>query len=267
MIDIDFEQTPTPSAAPAAPLIAVPTPQPALGTPAIVRPVVAPSSAPPPALLPVPIHQATLECGAQDAASPPRPAVVEKSEAKAAATPDHKLERNLERAVETVEEIHATPAGLFSRNVARIIDLVCLAALMALTLSLAEIATGESLMSLPRLRLFALPLCGFLGALTFAYAALFHALGNGRTPGKWVAGIYLLDATGQPPSLIRSAVRALCAFASAALLFLGFAAALFSRRRQAFHDKLTGTYVVRLLDASRRRQPSPRAQTSNASRA
>ncbi len=154
-----------------------------------------------------------------------------------------------------VEEIHAVPAGIFARGLARIIDLICLGCLTALVLLLAEIAAGVSLLNLARAKAFALPLGGLFCALTFAYAALFHALG-GRTPGKWVAGICVLDETGQPPSLGRAALRALLAFASAAPLFLGFVAALFSRKRQAFHDKVAGTYVVRLIEP--RRPAGPR---------
>lgn len=154
-----------------------------------------------------------------------------------------------------VEEIHATPAGLFSRGTARIIDLICLGCLMALVLLLTELVTGESFLRLERMKIFAVPLLGFFCALTFVYTALFHTLG-GRTPGKWVTGIYLLDETGQPPSFTRSALRALAVFISAAPLFLGFVVALFSRRRQSFHDKLTGTYVVRLIDPHGSRKSS-----------
>ena len=126
---------------------------------------------------------------------------------------------------------------------------------MALVLLLAQAVAGAQLLDLAHMKRFALPLGGLFCALTFAYAALFHALG-GRTPGKWVMGLHVLDETGQPPSLGCSALRALLAFVSAAPLFLGFATALFSRRHQAFHDKATGTYVVRLIEPRRPGQGS-----------
>lgn len=149
-----------------------------------------------------------------------------------------------------VEEIHATPAGVFARGLARLIDLICLSCLWALALLLAQAVAGTQLLDVAHMKRFALPLGGLFCALTFAYTALFHALG-GRTPGKWVLGLHVLDQAGQPPALNRSALRALLAFVSAAPLFLGFAVALFSRRRQSFHDKATGTYVVRLIEPRR----------------
>ena len=66
--------------------------------------------------------------------------------------------------------------------------------------------------------------------------------------GKWVTGIRVLDETGNPPRFGRSALRMVLAFVSALPLFAGVAIALFSRRRQTLYDKLTGTYVVRLIE-------------------
>ena len=157
-----------------------------------------------------------------------------------------------------VEEIHAVPAGACGRALARAIDLACLFCLWALLLFLAQSVSGVELLAVSSLQRFAPWLGGLFCALTFAYAALFHALG-GRSPGKWVVGIIVLDETGQPPSLGRAALRAVLAFVSAAPLFLGFAVAHFSRRRQAFHDKVARTYVVRLIE--------PRATRSRAARA
>jgi uncharacterized RDD family membrane protein YckC len=87
---------------------------------------------------------------------------------------------------------------------------------------------------------------GLAAALSFVYSSLFHALG-GMTPGKRLFGVKLVDRTGKPPSLGRCALRSALALVSGAALFLGFIMALFDRRRQALHDKLTFTYVVKPL--------------------
>ena len=84
------------------------------------------------------------------------------------------------------------------------------------------------------------------GALAFAYSALFGALG-GKTIGMRLVGVQLVDRTGRPPSLAHAALRAALSLVSGALLLLGFVYALFDRRRQALHDKLTLTFVVRPL--------------------
>ncbi|MBR2979839.1 MAG: RDD family protein [Myxococcaceae bacterium] len=180
---------------------------------------------------------------------PPRPAA-----AKARPSPLPKP-RPAPRAPNAVEEIHAVPAGVWERVLARVIDFASLACRWAILLFLAQSVSGIELLATSSLQRFAPWLGGLFCALTFVYAALFHALG-GRTPGKWVVGIIVLDETGQPPALGRAALRALLAFVSAAPLFLGFAVAHFSRRRQAFHDKIARTYVVRLVE--------PRAPRSKA---
>ena len=144
-------------------------------------------------------------------------------------------------------EVHAAPAGVISRNISRLVDLACCLGLVALALVLAEAVTGEKLLTPERLKMLALPLTGLFLTLTFAYTTFFHTL-YGRTPGKWVTGIRVLDETGRPPRLGKSALRMILAFVSALPLFAGVAAALFSRRRQTLYDKLTGTYVVRLIE-------------------
>jgi uncharacterized RDD family membrane protein YckC len=87
---------------------------------------------------------------------------------------------------------------------------------------------------------------GLCAALAFVYSALFHALG-GMTPGKRLFGVKLVDRTGKPPALGLCALRSALSLVSGGLLFLGFLLALFDRRRQALHDKLTATYVVKPL--------------------
>ena len=90
------------------------------------------------------------------------------------------------------------------------------------------------------------PTLALAGVILLVYSALFHWLG-GRTPGKRLFGIRLVDGTGRPPTLARSLVRAGLSLVSLGLLGLGYLMALFTRRRRSMHDALSGTYVVRLL--------------------
>ncbi len=85
---------------------------------------------------------------------------------------------------------------------------------------------------------------GLLAALALGYSWLFGWVG-GRTPGMALAGLRLKRVTGEPVRGGRALVRALLALPSAGLALFGFFLALFDRRGQALHDKLTGTAVVR----------------------
>jgi len=81
--------------------------------------------------------------------------------------------------------------------------------------------------------------------IAIAYSAAFAVLMNGRTFGRLMAGTRLVDRTGLPPSPTRAVIRALLAGVSFALFLGGFWLALFDRRGQTLHDKLTSTFVVR----------------------
>jgi uncharacterized RDD family membrane protein YckC len=74
------------------------------------------------------------------------------------------------------------------------------------------------------------------------YCAGFWTL-IGRTPGMMVLGLRVVTGDGGAPGLTRSLVRAFGYWVSAILL-LGFAWIAIDRRRQGFHDKLAGTFVV-----------------------
>ncbi|MGI5865462.1 MAG: RDD family protein [Myxococcales bacterium] len=158
-----------------------------------------------------------------------------------------------------VVEIHAAPGKIISRLAAWMIDAAFLGALFVALLLVAQAIAGSPLPAsratgidwiverAVAARALALPGAALLAALAFVYSSLFHALG-GRTLGKWLFGLVVVDESGQPPRLAVSAARSLLGFVSAALLMMGFAIALFSRRRQALHDKLTRTFVVHLLE-------------------
>lgn len=74
------------------------------------------------------------------------------------------------------------------------------------------------------------------------------------TPGKIVVGVKILDAeTGEAPTVIQWAIRYLGYIVSTIPLGLGLIWAGFDDRKQAWHDKLAGTVVVR----SKHRGPVP----------
>ena len=87
----------------------------------------------------------------------------------------------------------------------------------------------------------------FLGKLTFllAYFSFFPWLTRGRTPGKWLARIRIVRLDGERLSLWDSFGRAGGYSASFSTFLMGFFEAYWSTNRQALHDKIAGTTVIR----------------------
>jgi uncharacterized RDD family membrane protein YckC len=83
--------------------------------------------------------------------------------------------------------------------------------------------------------------------IAVAYSAAFAVLLDGRTLGRLIAGIRVVDRSGVTPSPTRAVIRALLSTLSFAFFLGGFWLALFDRRGQTLHDKLTSTFVVRPL--------------------
>ena len=74
------------------------------------------------------------------------------------------------------------------------------------------------------------------------YCTIFWWLA-GRTPGKQLFGVRVIDRKGHHPGFVRSFVRAVC-YGISAIFLVGFVWAAFDRRNQAFHDKIARTFVV-----------------------
>ena len=84
------------------------------------------------------------------------------------------------------------------------------------------------------------------GALIgFIYVAFFGFAAGGVSPGRGLAGLRLVEGTGEAPGPIRSVLRAALSLLSFALGALGFVLALVTPRRQTLHDLLSGTAPVR----------------------
>lgn len=67
----------------------------------------------------------------------------------------------------------------------------------------------------------------------------------GTTPGKWLFGLRIVDATSlEPIRGWRFAARFLACIPSAAPFMLGFFAGLFSKRNRTLHDVLARTAVI-----------------------
>ena len=85
---------------------------------------------------------------------------------------------------------------------------------------------------------------GWAGALMIWFT-LTMRLGRGRTPGKRLFGLRVARLDGRPLSWWDSFERAGSYGASAATCLMGFLQAIRDPNRQALHDKVAGTVVVR----------------------
>lgn len=66
----------------------------------------------------------------------------------------------------------------------------------------------------------------------------------GRTPGKLLLGLRVISHNGRPITFWQAVRRYIGYFISAFGLYIGYLWVLFDNRRQGWHDKLAGTYVV-----------------------
>jgi uncharacterized RDD family membrane protein YckC len=166
-----------------------------------------------------------------------------------------------------VVELHAAPASLWRRALAFLIDAALIGGILAAYLAIASAVVGPARTHLTGLdywmararELEAALIPGVLLAIVLAltYSAVAGFLWNGRTLGRRLLGIQLVDKSGLAPAPARAIVRAILAAFSFAIFLAGFWLALFDRRGQTLHDKLTSTFVVRPVQfawAARRRR-------------
>jgi uncharacterized RDD family membrane protein YckC len=140
-------------------------------------------------------------------------------------------------------------AGFWLRSVAFLVDagLVALLATGGAMLVDMAVQIGGTISSAPEaglewLETTATSLIVVLIAL--CYFTLFVGL-HGQTPGKMLLGLKIIRITGEEVGYGRALVRWIGQCLGLLPLGVGFLMVAFSRRKQALHDKIAGTYVVR----------------------
>jgi uncharacterized RDD family membrane protein YckC len=157
-----------------------------------------------------------------------------------------------------VIEVRARPAALWQRISAFIIDGTLVCGVLGIYVGVAaalisprgvpstQLTGIDGLMArVHQLHSVLAPCVALALVLGLVYTAAFALLWNGRTPGRRLMGIRLVDRTGLAPAPGRAIVRAVLALVSFVPFLAGFWLALFDRRGQTLHDKLTQTFVVR----------------------
>lgn len=92
-----------------------------------------------------------------------------------------------------------------------------------------------------------LPLDRLIVACTLVFSVAYYLVAwsrSGQTVGKAMLGIKIVGADGQPPSGGKAFLRYIGYLVSGIVLALGFVWVIFDRKRQGWHDKMAGTYVV-----------------------
>ncbi|RUO88762.1 RDD family protein, partial [Corallococcus sp. AB018] len=174
----------------------------------------------------------------------------------APAAPAKKSKVSAAPAAPATGEIHARPASLWRRLLSFTVDTAAISAVAAAYITLASSVAGVKgpqpgltgldafVAWLRALHSVLLPGVVLVLVLATVYCAVAAFLWNGRTLGRLLLGLRLVDTHGMAPTPGRAIFRALLAGLSFVLFLGGFWMALFDRRGQTLHDKLTSTFVV-----------------------
>ena len=135
-------------------------------------------------------------------------------------------------------------AGFWRRLVAYLIDyLVVIVGSLVVGFVIGVIAgaTGAEEIDGPWLAaIYAAAIAGY-----YLYYALMESSSSQATVGKIALGIKVTDLEGKPITFWRALGRSVAKIISAITLFIGYIMAAFTKRKQALHDKIANTLVVK----------------------
>lgn len=78
------------------------------------------------------------------------------------------------------------------------------------------------------------------------YFVLLESSKTQATIGKKIMKIVVVDANGERLSILKSFVRNISKILSFAILFIGYLMVVFDKKKQALHDKIAKTYLLKL---------------------
>ena len=129
-------------------------------------------------------------------------------------------------------------AGFWIRFLAYFIDGI----ILSVAFSILSYATGSNIQSYNSIS----SPGSFLGLiLTIAYFVYFETSDKQATIGKFIFDMKVVKEDGSKLTAKDSAIRYFSKILSAIILFIGFIMAGFDDKKQALHDKIAHTYVVR----------------------
>jgi uncharacterized RDD family membrane protein YckC/Tfp pilus assembly protein PilE len=126
-------------------------------------------------------------------------------------------------------------AGFWRRFAAYWLDVILLY-IITIAVTLGMVALGSTAAAFSPL---------VTGAMAWLYFALMHSSEGGATLGKKAFGIKVTRLDGERVSFLRATGRYFATWISAILLLIGYIMAGFTDRKQALHDMIASTLVVR----------------------
>ncbi len=139
-------------------------------------------------------------------------------------------------------EVFGQYAGFTTRLVAFVVDVLIVIASIAVMTSVANLL--NDVLGFSQITTTLLSVAVAVTSLVFlqTYWIFFWMLA-GQTPGKRLMGLRIVKVDGSRVT-ISACIRRLVGYYISAILFLGFLWVLIDGRRQGFHDKLAGTFVL-----------------------
>jgi len=137
-------------------------------------------------------------------------------------------------------------AGFWVRFVASFIDGIIVNIAISILGFVAGLVIGLLGGSGEGAQLLATGIGGLIGVLvSWLYSALMESSASQATLGKQAMGLVVTDVSGQPLSFAKASGRHFGKYLSALILMIGFIMAAFTEKKQALHDMLAGTLVVK----------------------
>jgi len=146
--------------------------------------------------------------------------------------------------------VRTTYAGFWLRAVAYLMDTLLVSMVFGLAasfypaafLKFPDATTPLSLTSLPQLTPLAIGLTIFV---VWLYYAFFESSAWQATPGKRILKLYVTDIQGRPLTFARATLRYFGKMISGLTFMVGYILAGFTEKKQALHDILANTLVMR----------------------
>jgi uncharacterized RDD family membrane protein YckC len=147
--------------------------------------------------------------------------------------------------------LSAPKGGFFIRLVAYVIDSFILFFLDRLLIFAADIFLGKGSLSFSAADLteqnighllYYMAMSMLIGCFYFTYC---HGV-TGQTIGKWICGLKVVQKNGEPLGIGRAFLRWFGYWVSGFFFFFGFIWIAFSKQKQGWHDKIAGSYVIKM---------------------
>jgi uncharacterized RDD family membrane protein YckC len=150
-----------------------------------------------------------------------------------------------EEETRNTDRVKSDLAGISTRSISLLIDVVVIFSITALVLSTGfYIATDNFIFDTHYSLNFIAAIFFSLIIICSSYFVFLEGYG-GKTIGKMVMGIKVIGDDGGSIDIVKAFTRWAFSFFSASFFFVGFLWALFDTKSQTWHDKIAGTLVVK----------------------